>query len=514
MLATRTGGTRPADRPADLCPEPPRACFDAEGPYAGRALLPPRAIRTVRHCNLGGRQFDDYPEPQQRDFPPAYDPAIYGTRQQEQAPPILPRPSFDDPARAPHGEEAFEEDYGEERARRGLKIALVLAGLAIIGTGGVLRLSRVFGGAPSGPPPVIKANTTPSKIVAGRRAAEASNKQIYDRVGDASKAERVVPREEKPVEVKDSSRSPARMTSPSLPASSGTQEMAMKDNSRPPARATSSSYPASSGAQDMAMGASPPLNTDPGGPASAEPRKIRTVTIRPDQAGSNNGTGSIPAPRPRAPRLPHVPLPPRRLHPQWHRRQRRCRPRPAQPAECTAVAEPEVASADASARPAFPPPRGGPVARSTDPLGCRPTGRASDVRRLFGANLVSAQRVRGAGLLPQPAGQIPQSAGRPSADHPAGRSRQEGNLLPRPWWVPSPRSIRRRSFAAASNPPADSASSKEISGSAVDPCGGRGLIRGDASACLHHWIGRSSHHARRARVSHGSAAVGPHPLQA
>ena len=152
----------------------------------------------------GGRQFG-YPEPQQRDFPPAYDPAIYGTRQQEQAPAYPSETSFDDPARAPHGEEAFEEDYGEERARRGLKIALVLAGLAIIGTSGVLGYRVVFGGAPSGPPPVIKANTTPSKIVP-EAAAEASNKQIYDRVGDTSEGERVVPREEKPVEVKDSSR--------------------------------------------------------------------------------------------------------------------------------------------------------------------------------------------------------------------------------------------------------------------------------------------------------------------
>ncbi len=102
-------------------------------------------------------------------------------------------------------------------------------------------------------------------------AAEASNKQIYDRVGDASQGERIVSREEKPVEVKDNSRSPARVAFSGLPPSSG--------------------------AQDTAMAPSPPLNTDPGGPASAEPKKIKTVTIRPDQTG---GTGSTPAPRPNA----------------------------------------------------------------------------------------------------------------------------------------------------------------------------------------------------------------------
>jgi len=242
----------------------------------------------------GGRQFG-YPEPQQQDFQPAHDPAIYGTRQQEQAPGYPSDTDYDDPAHGPHAEEVFEEDYGEERPRRGLKIALVLAGLAIIGTSGVLGYRVVFSGAPSGPPPVIKANTTPSKIVP-EPVAEASNKQIYDRVGDASESERVVPREEKPVEVK-----PVRVTSPGLPPSSGAQDMAIKDNSRPPARANSAGLAAASGAQDMAMAASSPLNTDPGGPASAEPRKIRTVTIRPDQAGSNGGTGNIPAPRPTPP---------------------------------------------------------------------------------------------------------------------------------------------------------------------------------------------------------------------
>ena len=295
-----------------------RGCFLPSDPY-GSPL------------QFSGRQFGDYPEPQQESFrrPMILRSMAHGSR--NRLPPILPGPSFDDPAHRPHGEEVFEEDYGEERARRGLKIALVLAGLAIIGTSGGSVIALVFGGAPSGPPPVIKANTTPSKIVPAP-AAEASNKQIYDRVGDASKAERIVSREEKPVEVKDSSRSPARMAFPGLPASSGTQEMAMKDNSRPPARATSSSYPASSGAQDTAMGPSPPVEHRSGRP-SVRRTEEDPNRYHPSRSGrQQHGTGSIPAPRPSStpPAARAAAAAP--VAPQWHRRQRRCRPRPAQPA--------------------------------------------------------------------------------------------------------------------------------------------------------------------------------------
>jgi len=260
-------------------------------------------------------------EPQQS-FQPAYDPAIYGTPEQEQAPGHPSEAYYDDPSRMPQGHEAYEEDYAEERPRRGMvRIAVVLAGLAIIGTGGFLGYRVLFSGGPSGSPPVIKANTAPSKIVP-TPTAEASNKQIYDRVADASQGERVVSREEKPIEVKNNSRPAPRVVFPGMPESSSEQG---------PATAT----------------ASPPLNTDPGGPASAEPKKIRTVTIRPD------GTGST-APRPAAATSPTrtaaaVPAAPAAAP----------RPEPAAPAaqaNAPLSLSAQVANAEASARPAFPPP--------------------------------------------------------------------------------------------------------------------------------------------------------------
>ncbi|HET7681201.1 MAG TPA: SPOR domain-containing protein [Xanthobacteraceae bacterium] len=277
---------------------------------------------------FSGQHFG-YSDPQQQGFQPAYDPAIYGTPQQEQAAAYPSEAYYDDPARLPQGEEAHEEDYGEERPRRGLKLVLLLAGLAVIGTSGVLGYRAFLSGGPSGPPPVIKANTTPSKIVPAP-SAEASNKQIYDRVGDVSQGERIVSREEKPVEVKDNSRSSARTAFPGLPASSGPQ--------------------------DTAMAASPPLNTDPGGPMSAEPRKIRTVTIRPDQGG----TGSTPAPRPNA--TPPAARTAAAAAPVAPVAAPAPAPTPARAANGVPTGNaplslsPQVASADASARPAFPPP--------------------------------------------------------------------------------------------------------------------------------------------------------------
>jgi SPOR domain len=278
---------------------------------------------------FSGKGFDSrsYTEPQQESFQPAYDPAIFGTPQEADS--GFPSEAYyGDPSRLPQGgDEAYEDDYAEERPRRGPKLVLAAVTLVVIGASGVFGYLALFGGGPSGPPPVIKANTAPSKV-APTPSAEASNKQIYDRVGDASQGERVVSREEKPVEVKDTSRPvPARVVFPGMPA-------------------TTASTP------DTAMAAYPPLPTDPGGPSAAEPKKIRTLTIRPDQP---SGTGSTarpnsaptPAPAQRTAAAPPAAPPPAAA------------PSAAPPAQhdnAPLSLNPQVANAEASARPAFPPP--------------------------------------------------------------------------------------------------------------------------------------------------------------
>ncbi len=64
-----------------------------------------------------------------------------------------------------------------------------------------LRLSRdVRRSRSSAPPPVIKADTAPSKIVPAP-ANKTPNKLITDRIGDHAEGEKLVSREEKPVEI-------------------------------------------------------------------------------------------------------------------------------------------------------------------------------------------------------------------------------------------------------------------------------------------------------------------------
>ena len=322
---------------------PPRS---AAAPVRAAAAMPPRPSAAPAPASdpygsplqFSGEGFDrGYQASQPESFQPAYDPAIYGTPQPQAADPGYPSEAYyDDPSRLPQGDESYDEDYGEERPRRGLKLALVLGAFAILGVGGALGYRAVFSGGPSGPPPVIKANAAPSKIVPAP-TADSNNKQIYDRVGDVSQGERVVSREERPVEVKDNSRPAPRSVFPGV---------------------------SNANAQDSAMGmASPPLPTDPGGPSSAEPKKIRTVTIRPD----GNGGSSVVAPAPRsngtqtASRAPAaIPMdqaPPATAASRSAPLPIAANPAPAPQGNAPLSLSPQVASAEASAaRPAFPPP--------------------------------------------------------------------------------------------------------------------------------------------------------------
>lgn len=226
------------------------------------------------------------------EFQPAYDPAIYGTPQQDGY--------YQGPA---HGEadEVYDEAPQPPR-RNGLRIAMVIGGLAILGAGGAFAYRTVFSGSrATTPPPVIAADPSPSKVAPAQQKGEGSNKLIYDRIGDASQGEKVVSREEQPVDIKDSPPpAAARPVFPGIPVSPESLSAA-----------TASSAPIG--------------GTASVGPASAEPKKIRTVTIRPDQplssappprpiAGTTTPTAAM-APSPAAPMAATAPSPTRPVKP-------------------------------------------------------------------------------------------------------------------------------------------------------------------------------------------------------
>lgn len=157
----------------------------------------------------------------------------------------------------------YDENFEEERKpRRGgtMTVVMVLL-LAVVGTGAAFAYRTFVGSPRSGEPPVIKADAGPNKIIPPG-GIDGSGKQIYDRVGDKS-AERVVSREEQPVDV--NARTGPRVVFPPL-----------TQNASPPSVASAST-------NVRPTGAGVGNGTLSGG---EEPRKIRTLSIRPEQPDS------------------------------------------------------------------------------------------------------------------------------------------------------------------------------------------------------------------------------------
>jgi len=148
-------------------------------------------------------------------------------------------------------QEDLYDDLPPPRRRLGILAIAAVFALAVIGTAGAFGYRALFGSSGSSqPPPVIKADTAPSKIVPAT-TVKTPNKLIYDRVADRGQDEKLVSREEPPVE--------------------------LKDQQAPPPLA-----PAQDTAQPVGAPPTAPLGT---GVISNEPKKVRTIAIRPDQLG-------------------------------------------------------------------------------------------------------------------------------------------------------------------------------------------------------------------------------------
>lgn len=198
-----------------------------------------------------------------------------------------PEAYADEYAEPPQAEEGGR-DYERPRSRKGLWAAAALVAVTVAGVGLAMtfRNSRPAAG-PDGQPPVISADSAPVKVAPvnpGGAEIPNQNKQIYERTGETPAAQtKVVSREEQPVDVQQAARS--------MP-----------------------SRPVSSDATIAALAAGEPgLIPVPAVPGLGEPRKVRTVAIRPDGTPvppAGNGaaapaqqpivTGSAPVNRPAA----------------------------------------------------------------------------------------------------------------------------------------------------------------------------------------------------------------------
>jgi hypothetical protein len=167
-------------------------------------------------------------------------------------------------------EEDFYDDEQPSRRRMGIMVIAGVFALAVIGTAGAFGYRALFGSSSvSGPPPVIKADSAPSKIVPAANIDAQSNKQITDRVNDRGLGEKLVSREEQPVAV-------------------------------------------SPQAQDQSGSSSPALGS---GIVASEPKKVRTIAIHPDQSAvADAAPVSAPPPPPArvtatVPAKPAAPVP-------------------------------------------------------------------------------------------------------------------------------------------------------------------------------------------------------------
>ena len=214
----------------------------------------------------------------------------------------------------PGSDDDYYDDVPPNRRRIGIMAIAGVFALAVIGTAGALGYRAIFGSSSvSSPPPVIKAEQAPSKIVPAAATKDAqANKMITERVNERGQGEKLVSREEQPVPV-----------------------------------VTTSSAPG----QAQMNGAPQPGS----GVVGAEPKRIRTIAIKPDQVGDGApqqaelAPAPAPASQPRViattPQRPaapaQVPVPP---------------PAPMQLANPQPQAEPEPARAPAAraAQPAQP----------------------------------------------------------------------------------------------------------------------------------------------------------------
>jgi hypothetical protein len=153
------------------------------------------------------------------------------------------------------------EDQPRAPRRGGLVTVMAVLALAVVGTAAAFGYRTLFTSAGSvSTPPTIKADAGPNKVVPAPQSGDGSGKAIYDRVGDKGQPERVVSREEQPVDIKSAPPPPrVVLSNPTAPASGNPL--------------TPSAAPAAPAAA---------------GNASTEPKKIRTVTIRPDQQATDS----------------------------------------------------------------------------------------------------------------------------------------------------------------------------------------------------------------------------------
>jgi hypothetical protein len=221
---------------------------------------------------------DYYEEPQQQyadepqQDPSRYDEALYG-RLETGEHDYQRDPAYPDDPYAYQGE--YEEEPAPKKRSSGLMTVVAVLALAVVGTGAAFAYRTFVGSPRSGEPPIIKADNSPTKIVP---APSDANAKTPDRMLSGDGGEKLVSREETPVDVNSRSGAP-RVVFPPL----------NQNANPPPAASVSPSAPMPA----AATGTMP----------NNEPRRIKTLAVKGD-AADNGGIpagANAPPPRPAPP---------------------------------------------------------------------------------------------------------------------------------------------------------------------------------------------------------------------
>jgi len=215
-----------------------------------------------------------YADAEPHQDPSRYDDALYGRiesgEQDYQRDPAYP----DDPYAYQSG---YEDEPEPKKRRSGLMTVAAVLMLAVVGTGAAFAYRTYVGSPRSGEPPIIRADNSPTKIVPAPSDAAAS--KTPDRMMSGDGGEKLVSREEAPVDVNSRSGAP-RVVFPPL-----------NQNGSPPP--VSSVSPAGLAPATAANGTMP----------NNEPRRVRTLAVKGD-AAENGGIpagATAPVARPGAP---------------------------------------------------------------------------------------------------------------------------------------------------------------------------------------------------------------------
>jgi hypothetical protein len=260
-------------------PPPPQQEYDEEPEYQPSPVHPLHRYAAQQAAPAPQPQYQQpeyqdeqqYAEAEQQPHDPSrYDDALYGqieSGQDYQRDPAYP----DDPYAY---QNAYDEEPDEPRKRGGLFTVVAVLALAVLGTSAAFAYRTFVGSPRSGEPPIIKADNSPTKVMPA--AADGASK-APDRMAIGDGAEKLVPREETPVDV---NRSGPRVVFPPL-----------NQNANPPS-------PASVAPTAIA----PPTAAANGTMSNSEPRRIRTLSVKGDQADAGVPAGAAaPPPRPGAP---------------------------------------------------------------------------------------------------------------------------------------------------------------------------------------------------------------------